>query len=101
MYSSDPNVTADFADFVDARGYLNNAEADAVKENADASSQVWSGSNVVTTEFCYSSNVFSIIATSKVENTSNTMKRVVEDDGTFDITANWGPTLNYWRELFP
>jgi hypothetical protein len=104
MDSKDSSVTTDFEDFVDNRWYLSWwSEERKVMENADASGKDWGASfnNVVTTEFCFSSNAFAVIATGTAENTTATVKRVAEDDGTFAITANWGPTLTCWRDLTP
>ena len=53
-----------------------------------------------TTEFCYSSNVYSVTSTGKVQNAYRITKRVFEDDGTFNITSG-ALTLNYWKELVP
>jgi len=113
MISSNPDdSSSSFARFLDTQGaYLTANEITYVKENCDASyynltqTSTWGSSlgvvNVTTTEFCYSSNVYSVTAKGKVENSYRQVKRVFEDDGTFDIAALWGPTLNYWREIVP
>jgi len=113
MISSNPGVnpgdsSSSFARFLDTQtSYLTAAEIDAIKENCDASlynvtqTTSWTGGSVTTTEFCYSSNVYSVTARGKVENSFRQVKRVFEDDGTFDISAVWGPILNYWREIVP
>jgi hypothetical protein len=109
MISSNPaDSSSSFARFLDTQtSYLTAAEIDAIKENCDASyynetqTSSWTGGSVTTTEFCYSSNVYSVTAKGKVENSYRQVKRVFKDDGTFNITALWGPTLNYWREIVP
>jgi len=110
MISSNPDDTSSsFARFVDTQtAYLTTAaERNAVKENCDASyynltqTTSWTGGNVVTTEFCYYSTAYSVTARGKVENSYRRAKRVFEDDGTFNIAALWGTTLNYWREVIP
>jgi type II secretory pathway component PulK len=111
MISSNPDdSSSSFARFLDTQtSYLTAAEIDAIKENCDASyynetqtsSWLTVGNDVVTTEFCYSSNVYSVTAKGKVENSYRQVKRVFKDDGTFDISAVWGPILNYWREIVP
>jgi len=109
MISSNPaDSSSSFARFLDTQtSYLTAAEIDAVKENCDASyynetqTSSWTGGSVTTTEFCYSSNVYSVTAKGKVENSYRQAKRVFKDDGTFDISAVWGPILNYWREIVP
>jgi hypothetical protein len=109
MYSTNPNDTSSsFAGFLDTQtSYLTAAEINAVKENCDASlynttlATSWTGVNVTTTEFCYSSNVYSAVSTGKVQNTYRETKRVFEDDGTFNIASAWGTTLNYWKEIIP
>jgi len=115
MISSNPwdhdasNTSISFARFLDTQAYLTADERNAVKENCDASLYnitnnplaSWTGGSVTTTEFCYSSNVYSVTAKGKVENSYRQVKRVFKDDGTFDISAVWGPILNYWREIVP
>ena len=109
MISSNPaDSTSSFGRFVDTQGaYLTAAEMNTVKENCDASfynvtqTTSWTGGNVTTTEFCYYSTAYSVTARGKVENSFRQAKRVFEDDGTFNIAALWGPTLNYWREVIP
>lgn len=103
---ADPNSIY-FARFLDAQAYLTAAEGNTVKENCDASyynetqTTSWTDGNVTTTEFCYCSTAYSVTARGRVENSFRQAKRVFEDDGTFNITALWGPTLNYWREFIP
>jgi hypothetical protein len=109
MISSNPaDSSSSFARFLDTQtSYLTAAEIDAIKENCDASyynetqTSSWTGGSVTTTEFCYSSNVYSVTARGKVENSYRQVKRVFKDDGTFNISAVWGPILNYWREIVP
>jgi hypothetical protein len=108
MISSNPDdASSSFGRFVDTQAYLTAAERNTVKENCDASfynltqTTSWTGGNVTTTEFCYYSTAYSVTATGKVKNSTRQAKRVFEDDGTFNITAIWGPTLNYWREVIP
>ena len=108
MISSDPADTgAGFPRFLDTQtAYLTAAEITYVRENCDASlynrtqTLSWTGGNVTTTEFCYSSPVYSVAATGKVQNACRITKRVFEDDGTFAITSG-ALTLNYWKELVP
>lgn len=120
MISSNPSDTASsFGRFVDTQtAYLTAAEISAVKENCDASlynltnyntavtdRRSWTGTYgnpnaVTTTEFCYSSPVYSVVGTGKVQNAYRITKRVFEDDGTFNITSG-ALTLNYWKELVP
>jgi len=111
MISSNPaDSTSSFGRFVDTQGaYLTAAEMNTVKENCDTSLYninnnplaSWTGGAVTTTEFCYYSTAYSVTAKGKVQNSYRQAKRVFEDDGTFNITALWGPTLNYWREVIP
>ncbi|MCX5884761.1 MAG: type II secretion system protein GspK [Proteobacteria bacterium] len=114
MISSNPGVnpgdsSSSFARFLDTQtSYLTAAEIDAIKENCDASyynetqTSSWTGGSVTTTEFCYSSNVYSVTAKCKVENSYRQVKRVFTDTGTFDVPIpSWGTTLNYWREIVP
>jgi len=102
MHTTDPNTTTDFADFTDARSYLSSSEKNAIKENCDASLTSWNGSNVVTTEFCYCSKVFSVVSTGAAQNSSRTVKRVFEaidddSDGIFNIHRH--SILNCWKEI--
>jgi hypothetical protein len=65
FYSFNTAVTTDFYDFVNSRGYLTTAEKQAVWDNADASlipaaATVVTPPNAVTTEFCYTGDVFKI-----------------------------------------
>ena len=115
MISSNPwdhdasNTSISFARFLDTQtSYLTAAEIDAIKENCDASyynetqTSSWTGGSVTTTEFCYSSNVYSVTAKGKVENSYRQVNRVFTDTGTFDVPIpSWGTTLNYWREIVP
>jgi len=108
MVSSNPADTADFHRFIETQtSYLTTTtERNAVKENCDASyynvtqTTSWASANVTTTEFCYSSNVYSVTSTGKVQNAYRETRRVFEDDGTFNITSG-ALTLNYWKELVP
>jgi len=108
MISSNPADTGSgFARFLDTQtAYLNATEIRYIRENCDASlynrsrTASWNNSNVITTEFCYSSPVYSVTSTGNVQNAYRITKRVFEDDGTFSITSG-ALTLNYWKELIP
>jgi Tfp pilus assembly protein PilX len=108
MISSNPaDTSSSFARFLDTQtAYLTATEINYVKENCDASlyntttAASWNNGNVTTTEFCYSSNVYSVTSTGKVQNAYRETRRVFEDDGTFTITSG-ALTLNYWKELVP
>jgi DNA uptake protein ComE-like DNA-binding protein len=108
MISSNPaDTSSGFARFLDTQtAYLSAAEISYIRENCDASlynrtrTASWNNSNVTTTEFCYSSKVYSVTSTGKVQNAYRITKRVFEDDGTFTITSG-ALTLNYWKELVP
>ena len=109
MYSTNPDDTSSsFGRFVDTQtAYLTAAEISAVKENCDASlynltlTTSWTTGNCTTTEFCYSSPVYSVTSTGKVQNTYRETRRVFKDDSSFNISIPWGTTLNYWKEIIP
>ena len=102
MYTSNPDITDDFAGFIDSRSYLSSSEKKRIKENCDASSTKWNGSNLVSAELCYCSTCFSVVSTGTFQNSSRSVKRVfenhdVDNDGIFNIHAH--KTLNYWKEI--
>lgn len=105
FYSSNAAVASDFYDFVLSQAYLNATERNRILDNADASLLVpvagATGYNVVTTEFSYDTNAFTIDSVGVFREVPRRTVMIINDDGNRYLDTYVGDTVlsKYWREI--